>query len=117
MSNCVASPLPTPADFQRALADGVTIVTATQRLARQLKRTYGSDRQRVAATPRVFSVERWLTSTWVAIAEGEEKPKRLLSIVEAETLWHQVVEAQIAGSADFSLIQPETASTLAARCR
>ena len=117
MSNCVASPLPTPADFQRALADGVTIVTATQRLARQLKRTYGSDRQRVATTPRVFSVERWLTSTWGAIAEGEEKPKRLLSIVEAETLWHQVVEAQIAGSADFSLIQPETASKLAARCR
>ncbi len=117
MNDCVASPLPTPADFQRALADGVTIVTATQRLARQLKRAYGSSREVTATTPRIFSVERWLTSTWEAIAESDEQPKRLLSLVEAETLWHQVVAAQIAASADFSLIQPETASKLAARCR
>ncbi|MDB2316857.1 hypothetical protein N9V36_05955, partial [Luminiphilus sp.] len=117
MNDFIASPLPTPADIQRALADGVTIVTATQRLARQLKRTYGSSCQAVATTPRVFSVERWLASTWGAVAESDEKPKRLLSLVEAETLWHQVVSAQIASSAHFSLIQPETASKLAARCR
>ena len=117
MNDFVASPLPTQADFHRALADGVTIVTATQRLARQLKRTYGSSREVVATTPRVFSVERWLADSWGAIAESDEQPKRLLSPVEAETLWHQVVSAQIAASADFSLIQPETASKLAARCR
>lgn len=117
MNDFIASPLPTPADIQRALADGVTIVTATQRLARQLKRACGSSRDVVATTPRVFSVERWLANTWGAIAESDEQPKRLLSVAEAETLWHQVVSAQIAASPHFSLIQPETASKLGARCR
>ncbi len=95
-----------------AAGNGALVLTATKRLARQLRRQF--DRQQEEAghqawpTPAIHSGDAWLMQAGDAIGEGW----RLLGTLPARMLWEKIVTADAAGS-DRELLQAGATARLA----
>ena len=111
------SPLPNIAAISGAVGDGVTVITATQRLARYLVSESAQYRSSVSHFPKILSLDAWLRHEWRQQAETSEPPRRLLVSSEVEALWREVISRYESQTDAFSLLQPEAAAALAARCR
>ena len=111
------SPLPNIAAISSAVGDGVTVITATQRLARYLVSESAQYRSSVSRFPKILSLDAWLRQEWRQQAEASETPRRLLVSSEVEALWREVISRYESQTNAFSLLQPEAAAALAARCR
>lgn len=117
MTISAVSPLPDITAIAGCLDNGVTVITATQRLARHLITETGEHRAPVACLPKILSLDAWLRQTWRRKAESSDSPKRLLSGSEVDALWRDVISRYESKNNVFSLLQPEAAASLAARCR
>ena len=111
------SPLPSIAAISAAVGDGVTVITATQRLARYLVNESAQYRSSVSRFPKILSLDAWLRQEWRQQVETSDPPKRLLVSSEVEALWREVISRYESQTNAFSLLQPEAAAALAARCR
>ena len=117
MTITAVSPLPNIAAISSAVGGGVTVITATQRLARYLVSESALDRSSVSRFPKILSLDAWLRQEWRQLAETSETPRRLLVNSEVEALWREVISRYEPQTNAFSLLQPEAAAALAARCR
>ncbi len=117
MTMTAVSPLPNIAAISSAVGDGVTVITATQRLARYLVSESAQYRSSVSRFPKILSLDAWLRQEWRQQAEASETPRRLLVSSEVEALWREVISRYESQTHAFSLLQPEAAAALAARCR
>ena len=111
------SPLPNITAISSAVGGGVTVITATQRLARHLVSESAQYRSSVSRFPKILSLDAWLRQEWRQQAETSESPIRLLVSSEVEALWREVISRYESQANAFSLLQPEAAAALAARCR
>ena len=111
------SPLPNIATISGAVGDGVTVITATQRLARYLVSESAQYRSSVSRFPKILSLDAWLRQEWRQQAETSESQGRLLVSSEIEALWREVISRYESQTDAFSLLQPEAAAALATRCR
>ena len=80
-----------------ALEEGATVVTATNRLARALRRAYG-ERRRAAGSPAwpspdAVSWSAWLHRQWQDLRDFQAVPGVLLEPVQERALWEQVMAA------------------------
>jgi ATP-dependent helicase/nuclease subunit B len=98
----------------RAIKDGVTLITASRRLARALTQDFHS-RQRaegrsVWKTPDILPLDAFLERAWrgwVWSGASSDCPV-LLNLLQEQTVWEEIIRASPAGD---SLLQiPETAS-------
>lgn len=101
-----------PADSAHALASSTLILTATERLARQLRedanlRAAGAGAA-VWEAPRIASLSRWLIDTWTASWPDAQ----LLSATQELVLWREAVERDEAGA---QLLAPLSAAREARR--
>ena len=117
MTITAVSPLPNIAAISSAVGGGVTVITATQRLARYLVSESALNRSSVSRFPKILSLDAWLRQEWRHQAETSETPRRLLVNSEVEALWREVISRYEPQTNAFSLLQPEAAAALAARCR
>ncbi len=117
MTITAVSPLPNITAISSAVGEGVTVITATQRLARYLVSESAQYRSSVSRFPKILSLDAWLRQEWRQQAESSEPPRRLLVSSEVEALWRQVISRHESQTNAFSLLQPEAAAALAARCR
>ena len=117
MTITAVSPLPNIAAISSAVGGGVTVITATQRLARYLVSESALNRSSVSRFPKILSLDAWLRQEWRQQAETSETPRRLLVNSEVEALWREVISRYEPQTNAFSLLQPEAAAALAARCR
>jgi probable DNA repair protein len=111
------SPLPNIAAISNAVGEGATVITATQRLARHLVSASAQYRPSVSRFPKILSLDAWLRQEWRQQAETSESQGRLLVSSEIEALWREVISRHESQTNAFSLLQPEAAAALAARCR
>ncbi len=106
-------------DLFESLADGATLVTVNERLARDLRLAYGLSRQAAGEgaweRPRIIGWQSWLNSSHAALADaalaGAEPPPPLLDPPRAQVFWEQLIAA--APGAE-QLMQPAAAARLAA---
>ncbi len=117
MTTTAVSPLPNITAISGAVGDGVTVITATQRLARYLVSEAAQYRSSVSRFPKILSLDAWLRHEWRQQAETSEPRSRLLVGSEVEALWREVISRYESQTDAFSLLQPEAAAALAARCR
>jgi ATP-dependent helicase/nuclease subunit B len=117
MTITAVSPLPNITAISSAVGEGVTVITATQRLARHLVSESAQYRSPVSRFPKILSLEAWLRQEWRQQAETSEPLIRLLVSSEIEALWREVISQYESQTNTFSLLQPEAAAALAARCR
>ena len=117
MTITAVSPLPNIAAISSAVGGGVTVITETQRLARYLVSESALNRSSVSHFPKILSLDAWLRQEWRQQAETSETPRRLLVSSEVEALWREVISRYESHTNAFSLLQPEAAAALAARCR
>ena len=117
MTITAVSPLPNIAAISSAVGGGVTVITATQRLARYLVSESALKHSSVSRFPKILSLDAWLRQEWRQQAETSETPRRLLVNSEVEALWREVISRYESQTNAFSLLQPEAAAALAARCR
>lgn len=97
-----------------------TLITATARLSRQLRREYdaarGRERRRLWESPDILPREAWLERVWreVTFRDPVQAPL-LLSSVQAEALWEKEIRAsEAAAEADRVLLDlPATVSAAA----
>jgi ATP-dependent helicase/nuclease subunit B len=101
-----------PATHENVLAGGGTVITATHRLARQIRHRY--DRSRAAAGARawptadVLPLDAWLQRTWEsAVARGSSLGRhRLLSDDESRLVWRRVLAGNGAERLDAAVLLP-----------
>ena len=117
MTITAVSPLPNITAISSAVGEGVTVITATQRLARYLVSESAQYRSSVSRFPKILSLEAWLRQEWRQQAETREPLSRLLISSEIDALWREVISQYESQTNTFSLLQPEAAAALAARCR
>lgn len=100
------------------LDQGVTVLTASRRLAHAARRSYADlQRQRglkIWRSPRVLPLSAWLRQQWVEqrATATDSKPLRLLTGAQVRVLWDQVVTASTLSG---GLLNPSHAARLAAR--
>ena len=111
------SPLPNIAAISNAVGEGATVITATQRLARHLVSASAQYRPSASRFPKILSLDAWLRQEWRQQAETSESQLRLLVSSEIDALWREVISRHESQTNAFSLLQPEAAAALAARCR
>lgn len=109
--------LPSTEAILAILARGGVVMTATQRLARQLTQQVANEGATVIEKPAILSLEAWLIDTWSRIEERNSNPRRLLSSAETSELWRRVIEDHAVTAQSFSLLRSDAAAELAARCR
>ena len=109
--------LPSTEAILAILARGGVVMTATQRLARQLTQQVANEGSTVIEKPAILSLEAWLIDTWSRIEERNSNPRRLLSSAETSVLWRRVIEDHAVTAHSFSLLRSDAAAELAARCR
>jgi len=117
MTISAVSPLPDIASISNALGDGITVITATQRLARHLINETAQYRSPVSRFPNILSLDAWVRQVWRQNAETADTSRRLLVGSEVDALWREVISKYESQNSAFSLLQPEAAAALAARCR
>jgi len=83
--------LPSTEAILAILARGGVVMTATQRLARQLTQQVANEGATVIEKPAILSLEAWLIDTWSRVEESNSDPRRLLSSAEASELWRRVI--------------------------
>lgn len=97
-----------------------TLITATARLSRQLRREYdaarGRERRRLWESPDILPRDAWLERVWreVTFSDSVQAPL-LLSSVQAEALWEKAIRAsEAAAEPDRVLLDlPATVSAAA----
>ena len=102
MTMTAVSPLPNIAAISSAVGDGVTVITATQRLARYLVSESAQYRSSVSRFPKILSLDAWLRQEWRQQAEASETPTRLLVSSEVEALWREVISRYESQTVDKS---------------
>ena len=107
--------------YEAALSAGETILTPGLRLARQIESAYlqrALAEQSVIEPPVVTAVDAWLEREWLeAVERGFLPQKRLLSGLQEQHLWRQVVEQHLQQQGTFQLLQPKAAAALAKSAR
>ena len=107
--------------YEAALSAGETILTPGLRLARQIESAYlqrALAKQSVTEPPVVTAVDAWLEREWLeAVERGMLPQKRLLSGLQEQHLWRQVVERHLQQQGTFQLLQPKAAAALAKSAR
>jgi len=97
---------------EAVLADGGTIITATHRLARQIRRRH--DESRAAAGFRawpaadVLPLDAWLAREWEAgiLGSSASHSRRLLSDDESRLVWRRVLSADGSEGQDTGIMVP-----------
>lgn len=106
-------PLP-HAELPAALAAGATIVTATNRLARELLREHDAARASGGATawerPDVLPWSAWLRRAYVELIDAGLEQRSLLTPAQQRALWEEVVAGSPLGD---RLLRPRPAAALA----
>jgi probable DNA repair protein len=103
------------------LARGGLVVTANNRLARNLRSDF--DRQQIASglkawrTPRVLPWSGWLKTLWLRarINPTSGNPIRLLSAFQARLAWQTVIERHVDEAGSASASSPAAIANLASR--
>ena len=106
MTMTAVSLLPNIAEISNAVGDGVTVITATQRLARHLVSESTQYHSSVSRFPRILALDAWLRQEWRQQAETSETPRRLLVSSEVEALWREVISRYESQTNAFSVLQP-----------
>lgn len=107
--------------YEDALTAGEAILTPGLRLARQIESAYllrALAQQSVIEPPLVMAVDAWLERQWLeAVERGLLPQKRLLSGLQEQRLWLQVVKQHLQQQGTFQLLQPKAAAALAKSAR
>lgn len=104
------------------LAQGVTVLTPNQRLARHILAQWDS---RQAATgreawerPAVFALQHWLERQWeLAVATRLLPPRQRLSASQVRQVWRRIINRSDAPDGELALLEPAAAAELAANAR
>ena len=106
-------------DLHQLLSSGVTVLTASRRLAHALRIAYATHAQRQSwtawRTPVVMPWTAWLRQQWLnARAEGARttEPRRLLSPTQSRLVWEQIVLSHPLAQ---DLLNPTAAARIAQR--
>ena len=105
-------------DLHHLLATGVTVLTASRRLAHALRIAYATHAQQQSLTawrtPVVLPWTTWLRQQWLdARARGKtNEPLRLLSPAQARLIWEQIVVSHPLAQ---GLLNPSAAARIAQR--
>jgi len=105
-------------DIAKALASGATVITANNRLARDLHKQYGhelrSDGHKSWSTPDIQTLDAWLQKHWLAaqFRNPEDKLPSLLPHSQALLLWEQVIRRSTLVNAN---VNPVALARLAAK--
>lgn len=107
-------------DLFELLADGATLVTVNERLARDLRLAYAHARQAagegVWERPRIMGWQSWLASCHAALADaafaGGEPPRPLMDAPRAQVFWEEIIAA---APGTEMLLPPAVAANLAAQ--
>lgn len=103
------------------LDQGITLLTASRRLAHSLRLDYAQHAQgngaRVWRTPRVLPWSAWLRQQWLENRatlppQAEQQPSRLLNPAQSRVLWDEIVGSSTAAE---GLLNPSSAARAAAR--
>lgn len=104
--------------LKRLTQGGVTVITATQRLARHLVGRYGAYQQmqgaRVWESPDVIPWSGWISRTWATRVDrlgGAQQVPLLLSDAQELVLWEQTIDAAVAGKEDLIMLPVATTGT------
>ncbi|MBL8202466.1 MAG: PD-(D/E)XK nuclease family protein [Chromatiales bacterium] len=105
-----------PATDEEVLAGGGTVITATHRLARQIRQDH--DRARAAAgalawpTADALPIDAWLRRTWesTALRDSALGRHRLLSDDESRLVWRRVLASKGEERLDSGVILPLVAA-------
>ena len=105
-----------------ALADGVTVVSATRRLARYLLEQHAAAQRAggyaVWSTPHVYSWEDWLRESWHRVGRRRPSAPILLSEVQTMSWWESVIADAEGGTPTSALLNvPATARAARAAWR
>lgn len=107
--------------LNRLTQGGVTVITATQRLARQLVGRYGAYQRmqgaKVWESPDVIPWSGWISRTWATRVDrlgGAQQVPLLLSDAQELVLWEQTIDAAVAGKGDLIML-PVAATGTAVR--
>ncbi|HMN43281.1 MAG TPA: PD-(D/E)XK nuclease family protein [Povalibacter sp.] len=102
--------------LQSLLTEGVTVLTASRRLAHAVKQQFAREAQARGATiwqtPRVLPWSAWLRQQHLDARTKATAQWRVLSPAQARALWDDVVSGSRAAS---ELLNPSSAARLAAR--
>lgn len=103
------------------LERGYPVLTPNLRLARALRvdASHHLHRgQNVVVAPSVYALGAWIEMHWRGQVEaGVFAPARVLTAAEAEEIWLEIIEADLADHRDFTLLQPRVAAKSAQYCR
>ncbi len=84
-------------EVQKALSNGVTVITSNKRLAaitlRFFEQKAGEDGKKAWLTPDVLPWEAWLRRTWeeAQVSGGVTNDKLVLSTAQEQAIWHEVI--------------------------
>ena len=99
------------------LKAGGTVITATHRLARQIRSRYdqaqATSGARAWPSPDVLPLDAWLRRTWEALTlRGDALPGRLRLLSDDETrlVWHRVLASERQDHLDTGVIMPLVAA-------
>jgi len=99
------------------LESGVTVLTASRRLAYALRMSFAQSIQAsgksVWRTPRVLPWSTWLRQQWLELrSQNDAVPEQLLNAAQSRILWDQVVHRSELAQ---QLLNPSNAARMAAR--
>ncbi len=113
-----------PSQIETLLSEirqGVPVLTPTLRLARALRGALTramANESGVLETPSVQVYGAWLEARWLNLVEqGLTAGGRVLTGLEAEAVWLEIIEHELQHSTDFSLISAQAAAQSAHQCR
>ncbi|MDH3639599.1 MAG: hypothetical protein OES09_14225, partial [Gammaproteobacteria bacterium] len=105
-----------------ALADGMSVVTSTRRLARYVFEQHAAGQRAsgraVWSSPRIYSWNDWLRESWHRVARRRASASVLLGEIQVTSLWESVIaDAERATPASTLLNIPATARAARAAWR
>jgi len=106
-----------PGTLHSLLDSGVTVLTASRRLAYALRISFAQSVQAsgktVWRTPRVLPWSTWLRQQWLELrSQNDAVPEQLLNAAQSRILWDQVVHRSELAQ---QLLNPSNAARMAAR--
>jgi len=115
-SASVERTLPLAPEVLSAIARGATVLTANQRAARTLHRTFEQSQRSRGLTqwspPQIFALDTWLPTLWHRLLLAGAEQQILLNRTQEHTLWRTLIAAdrEVSG-----LRSPDVLADLAAR--
>lgn len=109
-------------EIARFVADGYTIITPNERLARELRNRW-NEAQAAAGrqawdTLAVSPLPGWLMARWLAAVDaGQLQPLAVLSSGRCRELWRRIIAEDPATGGQLALLRPEATIELAAQAR